>query len=89
MALIADLNAAWLEGKENRSVQAFRSAAKKIDLHAGAAKTRIDELIAEGTFGTVAQTIKDEGTAVRTLINEFVTAMESHAEFINWRPPTE
>ncbi len=87
MGYVEDMNAAFVEQQESQTVQEFRAKVQNLKNVADETKTALDEIIAGGTFGTVAQSIKDEGGDVRQLVNSLVTDLAAHSDFIDWTQP--
>ena len=87
MGFKEEMDLAWQEQVESQAVQEFRATVQNLKYVAEETKAKLDEIVAAGTFTTVAQSIVTEGGAVRTLVNQMVTALEEHSDFINWKKP--
>lgn len=87
MGFKEEMNAAWVEQQESQSVQEFRAKCQNLKNVAEETKAQLDAIVAGGSFGTVAQSIIDEGQVVRQLINQFVSDLDGHSDFINWKQP--
>ena len=87
MGFKEEMDLAWQEQVESQAVQEFRATVENLKYVAEETKAKLDEIVAAGTFSTVDQSIVTEGGAVRTLVNQMVTALEEHSDFIDWKQP--
>ena len=87
MGFVEDMNTAWTEAQQSVAVHAVRGHMTQARDDLARYKAAIDAEIAKGDFDTVADSIKTEALAVRTIINAAVTALEAHGDFLDWVQP--
>ena len=87
MATIQELlDADWDRKETTEAIMGVRAALQNLQNVADQTKMTIDQIIAEGSFGSVHADLKAEGQACRTLLSQFIAAIEGHAEFIQFKP---
>ena len=84
MAVNEKLNAEWAIRSQGMAVFKAHGHLKHLRDEAVSAKEAVDAIIADASFSNVDQEVKVEGAALITLLNQFVTALASHSEFLDW-----
>ena len=87
MAIKIKLNSAWQTNEAMDAVFEFRAQAENAYNVLQETVARIDEIIAGSNFVDVDAEIKNEGSAVRNILNQSKAALDAHSNFINWRKP--
>jgi len=87
MSIKTKLNSAWQTNEAMDAVFEFRAQAENAYNVLQETVARIDEIIAGSNFIDVDAEIKNEGSAVRNILNQSKDALDAHSNFINWRKP--
>jgi len=87
MAIKIKLNSAWQTNEAMDAVFEFRAQAENAYNVLQETVARIDEIIAGSNFVDVDAEIKNEGSAIRNILNQSKDALDAHSNFINWRKP--
>ena len=87
MATIQELlDQAWDEKQTTEAVMEIRVILQDLKNVAQQADSRIDAIVAGGSFDSVHTDLKAEGQTCRNILAAFVTALAGHTEFIDFRP---
>ncbi len=87
MAVTAKLNTAWSTKDTADAVFSVRAHAQNVYSVLGEEITRISAITADAKFASVDAEIKTEGAAVITILETAKTALDGHADFLNWTQP--
>ncbi len=87
MATITELlDADWDRKETTEAIMAIRVIFQNLESVAVKAKSDIDVVVDGGGFGSVHDDLRAEGQACRVLLNQFINALATHNEFINFKP---
>ena len=87
MAIKVKLDSAWTTNEAMDAVFAVRAQAENVYVVLQQAITEINEIVAGSSFSDVDAEIKVEGAAIINILNQSKTALDGHADFLNWRQP--
>jgi len=87
MAIKQKLDTAWQTNKAMDAVFEFRAQVENAYNILQETIARIDEIITGANFKDVDSEIKNEGSAIRNILNQSKSALDGHKDFINWRQP--
>lgn len=87
MSIETKLNGAWNTNEAMSAVFEVRAQAENVYNALQESIARINEIVASASFSDVDAEIKSEGQAIIQILNQSKTALDGHAEFLNWRQP--
>ena len=87
MAIKDKLDTAWTDNLMQDATFEFRAVAESAYDQLIQAVSRIDEIVARTVFANVDTELKIEGQAIRTIINNAKTSLDTHTTFLRWRQP--
>ena len=87
MATIQELlDQAWDEKETTEAVMAIRVAFQNLKNVTAETKVAVDEILARASFASVHADLKAKGQACINILDSLITALESHTDFIDFRP---
>lgn len=89
MGFKEQMDADWIRAKQEKIVHSLRRKMTDAYSDLGDKKAEIQAEIDGGEFNTVHADIVTEGLAVKAIIDDAVTALDSHTDFLNWAQPEE
>jgi len=87
MALKDKLDTAWTNNLMQDATFEFRAVAESCYDQLIQTVSKIDAIVAQAVFANVDTEIKTEGQAIRTIINNAKTSLDTHTTFLRWRQP--
>jgi hypothetical protein len=87
MAITAKLNQEWARNETADAVFEVRAVMQDAYNNLVERLAQIDVLASGASFGPVDNELKQEGQAIRTILNQAKNALDGHAEFLNWTQP--
>ncbi len=87
MAITEKLNEEWGRNLTADALFEFRAVCQNFYNIAQETSTKILEIQQRAEFGSVDAELKQEGVAVRDIINACKTDLDAHTDFLEWEQP--
>lgn len=87
MAIEVKLNEAWASREQGQDVFEVRAKLANLAMVAAETKARVDAITQGVSFATVDPEIKAEGVALIGIVDQLVSTLGSHSDFLNWKQP--
>ena len=89
MAITDKLNTAWTTNAAVKAIIQARAEMQNLQSVALETKAKLDALTAGAHFADVDAELKTEAQACRTLVNQMISALAEHSDFISWSQPVD